>query len=264
MTEPVPPVDAATVILAREGQPVGEPWQTFMVRRPVKSDFAANVFVFPGGKVDPGDRDPGLLELVDGHPLPGEEGSTGEWKALRAAAIRELFEEAGVLLARRENGAVLDLLGADAETFDRYRRQMAAGAISLPEIARAEGLRYLGDALHPFSRWITPRPFPRRFDTRFYVAVMPPRQMPIHDRAETTASVWISPEDAIAEYEEGAFPLVFATEQHLRRMAGFASIEEMIAATEMADLEPVTPQPIERNGEQAFLLPGDDGYDAAE
>jgi 8-oxo-dGTP pyrophosphatase MutT (NUDIX family) len=264
VSEPVRPVDASTVILVREGIPVGEPWQTFMVRRHIRSDFAADVFVWPGGKVDASDRDPELLELVDGHPLPGE-GAVGlaDWKAVRAAAIRELFEEAGVLLARHEDGRVLDLLGDDADRFDRYRRQLQAGSTSMVELARTEGLRYLADALHAFSRWITPTPFPRRFDTRFFVAVAPERQMPIHDRAETTASTWITPEDALDQFEAGEFPLVFATEQHLRRMETFHSIDEMIAACETANLEPVTPRVIDRDGEQGFLLPGDEGYDPA-
>lgn len=262
MIEPVRPVDASTVILVREGIPVGEPWQTFMVRRHVRSDFAADVYVWPGGKVDLSDRDPDLLQLVDGHPLLSEDASAlQEWKAVRAAAIRELFEEAGVLLARREDGTELDLLGEDADRFDRYRRQLQAGTTSMMEIARDEGVRFIADALHAFSRWITPASFPRRFDTRFFVALAPRRQMPIHDRAETTASTWITPEEALTRFEAGDFPLVFATEQHLRRMASFHSIDEMIAACETADLEPVTPKVTENDGQQAFLLPGDAGYE---
>lgn len=264
MTEPVRPVDAATVILVRDGVPVGEPWQTFMVRRHIKSDFAADVFVFPGGKVDAPDRDPELLSLMDAHPLPsGDPLDEPEWKALRAAAIRELFEEAGVLLARHDDGSALNLLGQSAERFDRYRRQLHAGTVTLIDISREEHLRYLGDALHPFSRWITPVQFPRRFDTRFFVAVSPERQMPIHDRAETTASVWISPGEALSRFEAGEFPLVFATEQHLRRMAEFHSVDELIAATETADLAPVVPKAAGEGGVQEFLLPGDEGYDIA-
>lgn len=263
MTAPVLPIDASTVILVRNGVPVGEPWQTFMVRRHIKSDFAADVFVFPGGKVDQEDLDPQLLALVDGHPLePGDGPELAEWRALRMAGIRELFEEAGVLLARDEDGSILDLMGQEADRFDRYRRELQAGAVTMVEIAREAGLRYMGDALHPFSRWITPTPFSRRYDTRFFVALAPARQMPIHDRAETTASVWIDPEEALAQYDEGTFPLVFATEQHLQRMAEFRSIEEMIAATETADLAPVMPMVVERDGEQDFLLPGDEGYES--
>jgi 8-oxo-dGTP pyrophosphatase MutT (NUDIX family) len=261
-TQPVQPVDASTVILVREGVPTGEPWQTFMVRRHIESDFAADVFVFPGGKVDMEDRDPELLALIDGHPIESERGpGLAEWKSLRMAAIRELFEEAGVLLARDRSDRVVDLMGEQADRFDRYRRMLQAGAVTMVEMAREEGLRYIGDALHPFSRWITPTPFSRRFDTRFFVALAPPRQMPIHDRAETTASVWIDPEEALAQYEEGTFPLVFATEQHLERMSEFRSIDEMIAATQTADLTPVMPKVIERDGEQGFLLPGDEGYE---
>ena len=105
---PVEPVDASTVILVRHGEPVGSPWQCFMVRRHVRSDFAADVYVFPGGKVDPEDADPALLRWVEGHPSPENQPEGAEvWRALRLAAVRELFEEAGVLLAVRQDGAVV-------------------------------------------------------------------------------------------------------------------------------------------------------------
>lgn len=262
MTVPVVPVDASTVILVRDGVPVGEPWQTFMVRRHVRSDFAADVFVWPGGKVDASDRDPDLMGLVDGHLPPDTDGAGAvEWKALRMAAIRELFEEAGILLARRADGKSPDLMGPDADRFDRYRRQLQAGTLTMVELACEEGLRYLAGALHQLSRWVTPLSFPRRFDTRFFVARAPRDQTPIHDRGETTASTWVVPEDAIEEFEAGAFPLVFATEAHLRRMSAFHSIDEMIAVCQSADLEPVMPKPVDRGGTQVFLLPGDEGYD---
>ena len=87
-------------------------------------------------------------------------------------------------------------------------------------------------------------------------------QVAIHDRAETTASVWIDPEEALDRFSEGTFPLVFATEQHLLRLAAFHSIDEMVASTETADLNPVTPRVAESDGKQSFLLPEDPGYDS--
>jgi 8-oxo-dGTP pyrophosphatase MutT (NUDIX family) len=261
MTQPVNPVDACTVVVAREGMPAGEPWQVFMVRRHVRSDFAADVFVFPGGKVDAGDRDPELLRLVDGHPSPLPEGADiREWTVYGMTAIREMFEEAGILLARSEDGTPLDLLTERAERFDKYRLQIQAGAVTMLDMARTEKLRFMGDALHPLSRWVTPESFPRRFDTRFFVARMPERQLPIHDRAETTESTWIAPDEALDRYDEGSFPLVYATEMHLRRMEDYETVDDLIASIDSTDLSPVMPKPITRDGVEEFLLPGDPGY----
>lgn len=257
--QPVEPVDAATVILVRRGEPVGSPWQCFMVRRHVRSEFAADVFVFPGGKVDPDDRDPALAPLIEGHPAPFG-ANTGEWFALRVTAIRELFEEAGVLLAYREAGGVLRLRGEEVERFGEYRRRTHGGSLSLLELARMERLRYAADRLHPFSRWITPVVSPRRYDTRFFVAEMPHGQEPLHDAVETTDSAWIAPAEALERSRRGDFPLVFATEKHLERMAQFPSIEHMIAETATADLQPIMPRVVQRAGQTAFLLPGDEGY----
>lgn len=256
---PVEPVDAATVILVRK--PLTEPWQCFMVRRHVRSDFAADVFVFPGGKVDPADRDPALAGVVIGHPsLENAPLRVEDWRAMHVAAIRELFEEAGVLLARREDEGMLHLTGAEGERFAEYRRRLHAGELSMLELARKENLSYTADRLHPFSRWITPDFSPRRYDTWFFVAEMPDHQEPVHDRVETTQSRWISPSKALELYQKGEFPLVFATEKHLDQMDHFASIEQMIAATALADVQPVTPKMVQRGSEQFFLLPGDEGY----
>ncbi|HZU12877.1 MAG TPA: hypothetical protein VFB58_08560 [Chloroflexota bacterium] len=262
MTNVAAPVDAATVMVVRHGVPVGESWQVYMVRRPVRSDFAADVFVFPGGKVDGSDRDPALSDWVDGHP-DQENAPDGrdEWRALRIAAVRELFEEAGVLMAHRPDEPVVRLVGADAERFDKYRRRLRAGDLTMLELAREENLRFALDRLKPFSRWITPETFPRRFDTRFFIALMPEHQTPIHDAEEATASVWIAPGDAVRRFRHRDFPLVFATERHLEQLAGFPSIEAVMAAEAEANLQPVMPKVVNRDGREEFLIPGDPGYD---
>lgn len=263
MSIPVVPVDASTVVLVRHGQPVGMPWQCFMVRRHVRSEFAADVFVFPGGKVDPTDRDPELGRYVEGHPGPGEsdaQGKSDEWRVLRLSAIRELFEEAGVLLAYRHDQRILKLQGDEAEKFAAYRRRLHAGELSLLDLARQEGLCYSADRLHPFSRWITPIVSPRRYDTRFFVAQMPHGQTPLHDAQETTDSAWIGPGEALSRYRAGSFPLVYATEKHLERLAKYRSIEQLIAATATADLQPIMPRVVKKDGHTDFLLPGEEGY----
>lgn len=257
---PVEPVDASTVILVRHGFPVGEPWQCFMVRRHVQSEFAADVFVFPGGKVDPEDRNPEIANYIRSHDRPNGDGEDVRitWLALKVTAVRELFEEAGVLLANGSDGTPIRFAGPFAGKYAAYRRQVHAGRLSMLDLARAEQLCFAGDRLHPFSRWITPETLPRRFDTRFFVAFMPAGQEPLHDATETTDSVWIAPAEALRRFRQGDFPLVFATEKHLERMTKFHSIEELIDATSGADLRPVVPRTEVRGAERIYLLPGEE------
>lgn len=258
----VEPVEAATVIVVRGGNPTGTPWQCFMVRRHALSDFAADVFVFPGGKIDLVDHDPALLTFATGHPGV-EVNADGSWAAIRFGAIRELFEEAGILLARRADGRALRIMDTEQARFAGYRRGVHEGSLTMLSLARQEHLVYHLDWLHQLSRWITPEKFPRRFDTHFFVAMAPRHQEPVHDDGETTESVWIAPGDALDRYAAGAFPLVFATEQHLRRLAKHASIEDLIASAAAGDLEPVIPRLVKRNGEEHIVLPGDEDYGAA-
>lgn len=262
MMQPITPVAAATVVLARASEPTGMPWQVFMVRRHVRSDFAADVFVFPGGKVEAQDYDSRLEHWTTAHPGPGVVGgeSFESWRAMRVAAVRELFEEAGVLLARRD-GESVRLVGEEAIRFTAYRRRLHAGELTLVDLAEVEKLEYPLDRLHAISRWITPQPLPRRFDTHFFLAHMPEDQEPIHDQWETTDSIWISPGDALRRHAEGEFPLVFATQKHLERLAQQRSIDAVISSVTPADLAPVTPKMIDIAGETKFLIPGDEGYE---
>lgn len=256
------PVDASTVILVRHGIPIGSPWQCFMLRRHVKSEFAADVFVFPGGKVDEADRSPEAAEVVDDRltAVAATAGSEESWRVLKLAAIREMFEEAGVLLAYRDGGQLVRFEGPEAARFAEYRVAMQRGKISMVAMAREAGLRLAADVLQPYSRWITPESLPRRYDTRFFVTEMPEAQEPLHDALETTDSIWISPKLALERYRQGEFPLVFATEKHLERMAHHHSLEEMLATVSPVDLTPVMPKIVQTAGEKRFLLPGDAEY----
>jgi 8-oxo-dGTP pyrophosphatase MutT (NUDIX family) len=251
------PVDAATVILAR--QPEDAPWECFMVRRHVLSDFAADVFVFPGGKVDESDRDPAIADFVRDRTELQRESDPVASLAVKLAAIRELFEEAGVLLAERDGMGLVRLDGADQKRYVEYRRMLHTGELAMLELARRERLCLAAHRLHPFSRWITPVDSPRRYDTRYFVTQMPDGQEPIHDALETTDSSWIAPADALDRFRRGKFPLVYATEKHLERMAQYASIDQMTAATRKEDLEPVLPRIVRRGSKTVFLLPGEEG-----
>ncbi|GAC1522485.1 MAG: NUDIX hydrolase [Chloroflexota bacterium] len=252
MTPPsrVRPVDAATVILVRDG----DPWECFMVRRHVQSEFAADVFAFPGGKVDVDDGDPSLLEHVT-----GAETGDGESNALRIAALRELFEEAGVLLGRRRDGGPIQLTDMDSARLSAYRRNLHQQSIGMAAIASREDLVLDAASLVLFARWITPEPLPRRFDARFYLARMPEAQVPMHDSRETVDSTWVAPGEALRRFRTGNFPLVFATEKILERMSRFTTIEDMIASIAPGDLHPILPRMVNDGVDVRFLMPGDEG-----
>jgi 8-oxo-dGTP pyrophosphatase MutT (NUDIX family) len=232
-----------------------------MVRRHVNSDFAPDVYVFPGGKVDPGDRDPALAGYLSTAP-PGPErvDFPDPSDNFRMAALRELFEEVGVLLAEDSDGRILKLNGDRAVTFEDSRQKLHRGELSLASIAEQRKIRYAPHLLRAFSHWVTPLSFPRRYNTKFFVTTMPEGQEPLHDAIETTHGAWISPKVALKRYQEGDFPLVFATLKQLERMSRFESLGALADATRPNDLEPIMPRPIERDGETDFLLPGDEGY----
>jgi 8-oxo-dGTP pyrophosphatase MutT (NUDIX family) len=261
--ESVVPVEAATVILVRPDESGEASWQCFMVRRHIRSDFAADVFVFPGGKVDlsdstqPPEKHREQLQEVK---LPPGINSLDAWTSLEFAAIRELFEEAGVLLARDASGSMVRMIGDSARKFEEYRRELNAREITLGEILTREELQAAASHLHPFSRWITPEPLPRRYDTWFFVAEMPDSQAPLHDAHETTDSTWISPTAALKGYLSGTFPLVFATEKQLERMSRYPTIDSLVEGISAADLEPVLPKIVGPEAQMTFLLPGDEGY----
>lgn len=220
-----------------------------MVRRHIQSDFAPDVYVFPGGSVTTGDRQaeewPGLCVLNAGDPL-------GE--GFHVAALRECFEEAGVLLARRD-GAPLTLDASDLARFADYRAALQEKQLTMAELAERERLTFATDALTPWAHWITPEAMPKRFDTHFYLAEMPAAQEAAYDHLETTDGVWITPEAASAGYERGDFPLVFAQIHQLRELHGLGSFGE--AHVRFAGHAPRTimPRVVERNGAMVILLP---------
>ncbi|GAC1520346.1 MAG: NUDIX hydrolase [Ktedonobacteraceae bacterium] len=231
----VQPRMASAVMLLRD-LPAGQGIEVFMVRRVIQSDFMPNVYVFPGGSVSQDDYG---AELADGvcapvAPSPSDpEGLTTAGRGLRAAAIRELFEEAGILLAYRD-GAILPIPEEQVAHFDSYRQAFQQRQGSLQEMARAEKLLLATDLLGYFAHWITPEGMPKRFDTHFFITTAPAEQQAAHDRLETSEGTWIAPYDALARFEREEFPLVFATIYQLRELAAFSSVKAALehAATQ--------------------------------
>jgi 8-oxo-dGTP pyrophosphatase MutT (NUDIX family) len=241
----------------------GTPYELFMVRRLTTQAFAPDVYVFPGGTLRADDWPPanaprlGLDAAVAharlggaaGAGLDAPEGSLALW----INALRELFEEAGVLLAHDAQGRLVacdDLALAARLAADRAA--LASGATSLWALLAREGLAPAPERLRYWAHWITPAAAPRRFNTRFFLALLPLGQEALHcggqtlpaalqATVETTDGVWIAPGEALARHAAGAFPLVFATRMHVERLASFPTLEALWAHTENKPVVTVLP-----------------------
>ena len=231
---------ASTVVLLR---PSTSRFEVFLVRRHDNVAFMGGAHVFPGGRVDEADR------------------AWGDELGHHVAAARELFEEAGVLLARRAGGSMLDFAEpAEADRFHGYRAALAAGSMTLRELVERERLKLAFDRLAWFAHWITPDIEIKRFDTRFFVAASPGGQHPVHDRSETTAGEWMDPADAVARCRRDEIALPPPTWTTLRRLSGFSSVDEVMAWASGRRVVPVQPGFV-RNGRVTMLtLPGDPAF----
>jgi 8-oxo-dGTP pyrophosphatase MutT (NUDIX family) len=255
--------DAATVLLLRNG---GSGLEVFMLRRNLNSDFVGGAYVFPGGAVDPADRSSDLEAVCQGRTdaeasrrLGIDAGGLAYW----VAAVRESFEEAGVLLAYDQSGEIVHLDDPDnVARWAEHRGQIDRGERRLVELCAAEGLRLAVDGMHYFGHWITPEGAPRRYDTRFFLAAEPPGQTPLHDDHEVIANVWIRPSDALEQHAAGEFMMLPPTISSLRAVARFTTAEQALdAATEITDVPTIEPRILAVDGGMRIVLPGDEGYD---
>ncbi|MGH9244133.1 MAG: NUDIX hydrolase [Acidimicrobiales bacterium] len=258
----VTPRTAATVMLVRDGDAGME---AFMVRRVASAGFAAGAYVFPGGTVDPADRDPGYARWCPGRTdadasatLGLDEGGLALW----IAAVRECFEEAGIMLAKRFDGTSLWFDDPEVGArFDEHRRSIIAGKRSLADVCDAEDLRLAVDALHYFAHWITPVGSPRRYDTRFFVATVPEGQEPRYDDGELVAQAWIRPSDALERSRRGDFTLILPTIRNLQAIAPFERTADLMRAAAIPrTVTTVLPEVADRGDGVRVMLPGDDGY----
>ena len=223
----VPIRKAATILLLRQGDAGVE---VFMVQRPGRGTFP-NLHVFPGGKVDPDDD--GLSHLCEG--LDDSQASTRLGVAsggLRywVTAIRECFEECGVLLAYRQHRPYEPTDAAEHARFEDSRNALAAGGDSLASLAEREELRLATDRVLYFSHWITPATAPARFDTRFFVTRMPEGQRALGHSGETVGGVWVRALDALAHFDAGRWQMIHPTLTTLRTVARYARVDDLLAA----------------------------------
>ena len=244
VVEGAPPRPSASVILGRDG-PDG--LESFMVRRHARSPVAPSAYVFPGGTVRAEDHEISGVDL--GHELSARSDtpvSDEEAAAFYVCAIRELFEEAGVLLVTDVDHRLLTVAAHD------MRHALQAGQLTLAGILAENRWQPAFGLLVPFSHWITPRALAARFDTRFFVAVVPPDQSALHDTIETSEGVWLSP----ARVLEGDYHTVYATAQHLRRLAPFASVKQLMDFAHAKPIRMVSPEMVEAgDGVRVYIKP---------
>ena len=255
----VQPRFASTVMLLRDALTHGGGIEVFMVRRVVQSEFMPDVYVFPGGSVISDDR---LLEentdlcMTIASSISDPEGRTSLGKGLRAAAIRELFEEANVLLAY-QNKHIL-AVDKDAVTrFETYRLALNERRELLSTIVQMEQLVLATDALSYFAHWITPEGMPKRFDTHFFLAVAPTEQEALHDQLETSAGFWFQPAEVIERCQRKEIPVAFPTLHQLKDLSAFKSVQDALDAASTRYVPTHMPALTEKEGKSYVYLPED-------
>jgi 8-oxo-dGTP pyrophosphatase MutT (NUDIX family) len=231
--------------------------EVFMVVRHHQIDFASGALVFPGGKADPQDFDADLIPHLDGAA------TDADMRAIQVSAIREAFEECGILLAREEGqDGIID--ARRLLELEPYRISLHNGSASLKAFVEAERLRLACDQLVHFAHWVTPDMMPKRFDTHFFLAAAPRDHLAVHDGHESVDSVWIRPADAIAQAERGERTIIFPTLRNIEKLGQNATVADAIAGARQSKVVRVLPW-TERRDDGTFLcIPPEAGYAISE
>ena len=231
MSDAPKPRQAATVILLRRAAPAA--FEVFLTRRAENMPFLSGVSCFPGGGVGKADVSPHMIErcsglkpaqarqLVGAHLRPAE--ALGFW----IAAVRELFEEVGILLAVASSGARVVLSAAQDKRIEEKHAALVNKSLSFRSLLESENLRCDLAALAYFSHWQTPAQNAIRFDTRFFLAALPIEQPALATSYEVAHSLWITPDRAIQLFEQGGLPLIFPTFASLRTLANFTTLDSL-------------------------------------
>lgn len=250
MAEPATPRPSATVMIARDGAGGIE---IFMVARDRQVDFASGAVVFPGGKVDPDDHADTWTGAVAALPEKGPESQY--W----IAAVRETFEESGLLIAERAGGGRLSA-GDVAEIGAAHRARILDGSVKFSALARSLGLvPAFGEMVH-FAYWVTPVTMPKRFETHFFLVHAPEDHVATHDGQEAVRSFWVTPAELIAEADAGKQVLVPATRANLELLAESATVAEALAAARDRAIVPVMPVVEKADGGILIKIRDDAGY----
>ena len=256
MSDPKPvknvpePVPAATILMLRDS-PDG--MEVFMVVRHHQIDFASGALVFPGGKVANGD-DQVRERCV------GAENMDDVELSLRVGAIREAFEECGLLLASEHGPDNTLISGLRLAALSHYQLPLSKGEMTIGEFLEAENLVLQLDLLHHFSHWITPEMMPKRFDTHFYLAVAPEDQIAIHDGHESVDSVWITPRQALEDAEQGHRTVIFPTRLNIEMLGTSSSVTEALDHAEQRNIVTVLPWTEKRSDGMYLCIQPEAGY----
>lgn len=245
---------ASTMLLLRDGS---DGMEVFMVVRHHQIDFASGALVFPGGSLDPDDHVVAARsELIH---------YTGQLDllalAFRVGALRETFEECGILLARPKQSNSLVAAKRVQQIEEKHRAGLCEGKLKFSDIIADEGLVLALDLLVPFAHWITPIGMPKRFDTLFFMARAPEDQLGAHDGYESVDSVWVTPQQALNDTKTGRFKLVFATERNLMKLGENPTVDAALEASRTNRMITVTPEIIPGEGKKRQLrIPIEAGY----
>jgi len=256
MAEIVTPRPASTILLLRDAKAANE-LEVFMMVRHYEIDFNSGALVFPGGSVDKNDQ-----EIIARPELYSSgEGLDAGALSFRIAAIRETFEESGILLARPRGSTSLLDAGRAGEIEAAHRAALNERKITFLDVLAQNDLWLALDELVPYAHWITPEGMPKRFDTWFFLAAAPPDQLGAHDGRESTDSIWVSPREALAGGESGRFKLPFPTTRNLIKLGKQASVTAALEDSKGRDIVTVMPVMTRLNGGRQLRIPVEAGYD---
>jgi 8-oxo-dGTP pyrophosphatase MutT (NUDIX family) len=256
MTEAVVPRPASTILLLRDNVTSKE-IEVFMMVRHYEIDFNSGALVFPGGSVDKNDK-----EIIANPALySGGEGLDEAALSFRIAAIRETFEESGILLARPKGSNDLVDAGRAREIEAAHRTALCESKTTFLQVLTDSGLVLALDELVPYAHWITPEGMPKRFDTWFFLAAAPPEQLGAHDGKESTDSIWVSSREALAGGESGRFKLPFPTTRNLIRLGKQPDVRAALKDMQGKPIVTVMPVMTRLNGGRQLRIPRGAGYD---
>jgi 8-oxo-dGTP pyrophosphatase MutT (NUDIX family) len=263
MAEVVKPRPASTILLLRDadarnvdGKSRNE-IEVFMMVRHYEIDFNSGALVFPGGSVDKGDND----IIANPSLYSGGEGMEAGELSFRIAAIRETFEESGILLARPKGSTALVDAGRAGEIEAAHRTALCEGKISFLKVLTDNGMLLALDELVPYAHWITPEGMPKRFDTWFFLAAAPPDQLGAHDGKESTDSIWVSPREALEGGETGRFKLPFPTTRNLIKLGKQGCVKAALDDSRGKSVVTVTPVMTRTATGRQLRIPLEAGYD---
>jgi 8-oxo-dGTP pyrophosphatase MutT (NUDIX family) len=246
---------ASTILLLRDN--AQQEIEVFMMVRHHEIEFSSGALVCPGGSVDVADH--GII--ARGELYSGGEGCDEAALSFRIAAIRETFEESGILLARPRGSNDLVEAKRAAEIETRYRAALAERKTTFLDVLAESQMVLALDELVPYAHWVTPEGMSKRFDTWFFLAAAPPDQLGAHDGKESTDSLWLSPREAVAGGESGRFKLPFPTMRNLIKLGKQPNVKAALADTRGKPVVTVMPVMTRLNGGRQLRIPREAGYD---